>query len=153
MMGNQVLDFGGDDKWHQHRIDSRLPPLYPPRGQVSAMGWVMGPVAYLYTHPPRPPVVAVTPSSATSQIYFENVAIGPIHQSCDQLSPLDLDEPLQPRCSQADEEGELNWVDRTYQLCAKFSEFGIGPDLAAMSPLDMWGVYRMLSAMAIKAAA
>lgn len=37
---------------------------------------------------------------------------------------------------------------RTQELAARLSWLGIGPDLAALSLADLWGVYRYLSRVA-----
>ena len=37
------------------------------------------------------------------------------------------------------------WLERLQWLALRFPEFGIGPDLAALSAADLWGLYRFLS--------
>ena len=37
------------------------------------------------------------------------------------------------------------WLERLQWLAARLPEFGIGPDLAALSAADLYGLYRFLS--------
>jgi hypothetical protein len=37
------------------------------------------------------------------------------------------------------------WQERLQRLAARFHEFGIGPDFAALAAADLYGVYRFLS--------
>ena len=43
-------------------------------------------------------------------------------------------------------------LDRTQALAARFSYLGMGPDLAALSLADLWGLWRLLERMALEAA-
>lgn len=36
------------------------------------------------------------------------------------------------------------WLERLQWLTARFPEFGVGPDLAALSAAGLYGVYRFL---------
>lgn len=40
------------------------------------------------------------------------------------------------------------WLERLQSLAARFSELGVGPDLAGLSLADLWGVYQLLSRIA-----
>ena len=40
------------------------------------------------------------------------------------------------------------WLERLAWLAARFPEFGIGSDLAALPAADLWGLYRFLSRIA-----
>ena len=40
------------------------------------------------------------------------------------------------------------WLERLQGLAARFPGLGIGPDLAALSAADLWGLYRFLSRLA-----
>lgn len=37
------------------------------------------------------------------------------------------------------------WQERLQGLCERFSHIGIGADLAALSIIEAWGLYRFLS--------
>ena len=37
------------------------------------------------------------------------------------------------------------WVERLRWLVARFPEFGVAPDLAALSAAELYGLYRFLS--------
>lgn len=39
-------------------------------------------------------------------------------------------------------------LERVQTLVARLSSLGIGPDLAALSLADLWGIYRFLQRMA-----
>lgn len=38
----------------------------------------------------------------------------------------------------------LDWMNRLQALCNRFAHLGIGADLAAMSVIELWGLYRFL---------
>jgi hypothetical protein len=38
----------------------------------------------------------------------------------------------------------LDWLERLQMLCNRFSHLGITPDLAALSIIELWGLYRFL---------
>ena len=38
-----------------------------------------------------------------------------------------------------------DWPERLQTLCGRFSHLGIGADLAALSLIELWGVYCYLS--------
>jgi len=40
------------------------------------------------------------------------------------------------------------WLERLKLLCNRFSHLGIGADLAALSLIELWGLYRLLSHLA-----
>lgn len=40
------------------------------------------------------------------------------------------------------------WLERLQMLSARFSHLGMGDDLAALSIIELWGVYRFLSRLA-----
>jgi hypothetical protein len=40
------------------------------------------------------------------------------------------------------------WIERLQTLSARFSHLGIGADIAALSTIELWGVYRFLSRLA-----
>lgn len=42
----------------------------------------------------------------------------------------------------------LDWLERLQMLCNRFSHMGIGADLAALSLVEAWGLYRLLSRLA-----
>lgn len=42
----------------------------------------------------------------------------------------------------------LDFLERLQTLCNRFSHLGIGADLAALSVIEAWGVYRFLSRLA-----
>lgn len=42
----------------------------------------------------------------------------------------------------------LGWLERLQSLSARFSRLGIGADIAALSIIEAWGVYRFLSRLA-----
>lgn len=42
----------------------------------------------------------------------------------------------------------LDWVERLQCLSARFSYLGIGADLATLSIVEAWGMYRFLSRLA-----
>jgi hypothetical protein len=42
----------------------------------------------------------------------------------------------------------LDWMERLQCLSVRFSHLGIGADLAALSIIELWGVYRFLSRLA-----
>ena len=42
----------------------------------------------------------------------------------------------------------LDWLERLQSLSVRFSHLGIGADLAALSVIEAWGVYRYLSRLA-----
>lgn len=37
------------------------------------------------------------------------------------------------------------WLDRLAGLLERFPEYGIGPDLAALSLAELWGLWRFLN--------
>ncbi len=41
-----------------------------------------------------------------------------------------------------------HWLERLQMLCARFSHLGISPDLAALSMIELWGLYLFLSRLA-----
>jgi hypothetical protein len=41
-----------------------------------------------------------------------------------------------------------SWLGRLQTLCEEFSHLGIGADIAAMSLIELWGLYRYLSRLA-----
>lgn len=42
----------------------------------------------------------------------------------------------------------LDWLERLQCLSARLSYLGIGADLAALSAIEAWGLYRFLSRLA-----
>ena len=40
------------------------------------------------------------------------------------------------------------WLERLQMLCERFSHLGIGADLASLSLIELWGLYRYLSRLA-----
>jgi hypothetical protein len=42
----------------------------------------------------------------------------------------------------------LSWLDELQMLSARFSDLGIGTDLAALTIIELWGLYRYLSHLA-----
>jgi hypothetical protein len=40
------------------------------------------------------------------------------------------------------------WLERLQTLCARFSHLGVGADMAAMSLVELWGLYCYLSRLA-----
>lgn len=42
-------------------------------------------------------------------------------------------------------------LDRAQALAARLAHLGIGPDLAALSLADLWGVWRLLERLAAEA--
>lgn len=42
----------------------------------------------------------------------------------------------------------LDWLERLQSLSVRFSHLGMGADLAALSVIEAWGVYRFLSRLA-----
>jgi len=41
-----------------------------------------------------------------------------------------------------------DWLDRVQCLAARFSDYGIDPDLAGLAAVDLWGLYLFLSRIA-----
>ena len=41
----------------------------------------------------------------------------------------------------------LDWINRLQTLCNRFSCLGMGADLAALSIIELWGLYRFLLRM------
>ena len=39
------------------------------------------------------------------------------------------------------------WLERLQELCNRFACLGISPDLAALSLIELWGLYLFLSRM------
>ena len=42
----------------------------------------------------------------------------------------------------------LDWMNRLQTLCERFSYLGMGADLAALSIIELWGLYLFLSRLA-----
>lgn len=42
----------------------------------------------------------------------------------------------------------VNWLERLQWLAIRFSEYGVGADLAALAMADLWGLYVFLQRMA-----
>jgi hypothetical protein len=42
----------------------------------------------------------------------------------------------------------LDWLERLQTLAARFSHLGIGGDIAALSIIELWGLYLFLSRLA-----
>lgn len=42
----------------------------------------------------------------------------------------------------------LDWFERLQMLCNRFSYLGMGADLAALSIIELWGLYLFLSRLA-----
>jgi len=42
----------------------------------------------------------------------------------------------------------LDWLERLQTLCNRFSYLGIGADIAALSIVELWGLYCFLSRLA-----
>lgn len=42
----------------------------------------------------------------------------------------------------------LDWMERLQSLSVRFSHLGIGADIAALSIIELWGVYQFLSRLA-----
>lgn len=42
----------------------------------------------------------------------------------------------------------LDWMERLQVLCNRFAHLGIGADLAALSTIELWGLYLHLSRLA-----
>lgn len=40
------------------------------------------------------------------------------------------------------------WLERLQTLCGRFSHLGMGADLAALSIVELWGLYLFLSRLA-----
>ena len=40
------------------------------------------------------------------------------------------------------------WMNRLYELVDKFSEYGARTDIAALTMVELWGLYRFLSRVA-----
>jgi hypothetical protein len=41
-----------------------------------------------------------------------------------------------------------DWTERLPMLCNRFARLGIGADMAALSIIELWGLYRFLSRLA-----
>jgi hypothetical protein len=41
-----------------------------------------------------------------------------------------------------------DWLERLQTLSVRFSGMGVGADLAALSLIELWGLYRYLSRLA-----
>ncbi len=41
-----------------------------------------------------------------------------------------------------------HWLESLQMLCARFSYIGMGPDIAALSLIELWGLYRFLLRLA-----
>jgi hypothetical protein len=37
-----------------------------------------------------------------------------------------------------------SWLESLHRLAQRFPEYGVGPDLATLAAVDLWGVYRFL---------
>lgn len=44
--------------------------------------------------------------------------------------------------------GKETWQEHLQSLCARFSYLGIDADIAALSLIELWGLYRFLSRLA-----
>jgi len=44
-----------------------------------------------------------------------------------------------------------SWLERLQRLSERFPEYGIGPDLAGLAIVDLWGVWRFLERIATEA--
>lgn len=42
----------------------------------------------------------------------------------------------------------LDWRERLHMLCNRFAHLGTGADIAALSAIEAWGLYRFLSRLA-----
>lgn len=42
----------------------------------------------------------------------------------------------------------MSWLERLHMLCNRFAHLGMGADLAALSVIEAWGLYRFLSRLA-----
>lgn len=42
----------------------------------------------------------------------------------------------------------LGWLERLQMLCNRFVHLGMGADLAALSVIELWGLYLFLSRLA-----
>jgi len=42
----------------------------------------------------------------------------------------------------------MGWLERLHMLCNRFAYLGMGADLAALSVIEAWGLYRFLSRLA-----
>jgi hypothetical protein len=42
----------------------------------------------------------------------------------------------------------LDWLERLQSLSVRFSHLGVGADIAALSIVEAWGLYRFLSRLA-----
>lgn len=40
------------------------------------------------------------------------------------------------------------WIERLQTLCNRFAHLGIGADIAALSIIELWGLYQFLSRLA-----
>ena len=44
-----------------------------------------------------------------------------------------------------------SWLESLQRLAERFPEYGVGPDLAGLAIVDLWGIWRFLERIALEA--